>query len=158
MFIPNKICFCFITVQTKISTQLCCRWLFRVFNVDMLRVKCRGRGLEMNLRVTRSKVLLSSGSGRTWQVSRFNLAGGRLIWRQTNTPMSACVGKKIGHYSTDRCSVAVVMCPHRTVWNGQAAKFDTTLSLLPHFPDPAGWSVKTKNVEHKKEHKCILYI
>lgn len=37
----------------------------------------------MNLRVTRSKVLLSSGLGRTWQVRRFSLAGGRLIWRHT---------------------------------------------------------------------------
>jgi len=40
-----------------------------------------GQTLRMNLRVTRSKVLRSSGFGRTWQVSRFNLAGGRLIWR-----------------------------------------------------------------------------
>lgn len=43
----------------------------------------RGQLSGLNLLVTRSKVFLSSGFGRTWQVRRFSLAGGRLIYSET---------------------------------------------------------------------------
>lgn len=110
----------------------------------------------LNLLVTRSKVFLSSGFGRTWQVKRFSLAGGRLIYRETQRSGR----KKLGEMSFFKVTLtrewipdvqSSSAFPHRAVRNSQAAKFHSALSLLPHLPDTAEWiatGAKKTNKHH----------
>lgn len=127
---------------------------FTQLHCTLCPVSCKSRYVQsksvrsqlsgLNLLVTRSKVFLSSGFGRTWQVRRFSLAGGRLIYRET--PRS---GRKTwGGISFFKVALmrewipdvqSSSAFPHRAVRNGQAAKFHSTLSLLPHLPDSAEW-------------------
>lgn len=50
--------------------------------------------------------------------------------------ISAFVGNFFGRISA--FLRPLLIRPHRAVGNGQAAKFHSTLSLLPHLPDAAG--------------------
>lgn len=122
----------------------------------------RGQLSGMNLLVTRSKVFLSSGFGRTWHVRRFNLAGARLIYREKwkkdirrNVSFFFFFSKVmlIRDWIPDVESSSVFT--HRAVWNCQAAKFHSTLSLLPHLPDSGEWiprrGEKWSSCERKQE-------
>lgn len=96
----------------------------------------------LDIRVTRSKVLFSSGLGRTWHVRRLSLAGGLLIW-ETRRKYNLNAVYKVQHIRVDRmcvCEWDAGTSPCYERWSDSHIWLHISSSAIPFW----FWDIKTQ--------------